>query len=182
MLHFFSGEFLLNSRSNSGSVVLVRSLFIALLVYIGAIALKCAIDPSTNTTFRLNQLRIEVVATIPWFGAIFTGIYVALYARFASQWSYLAGIYNDMMASAVQNADAAESLRVMHLWQAGFVEDADDLHLAQQPLFAAVIKEMLAKTAVRDNFVNYSSGGEPRYLRLKKQVDQALAAAALRHQ
>jgi hypothetical protein len=39
--------------------------------------------------------------SIGWIGAIFAAVYAALYARFASQWSYLAGVYNQMRQTLV---------------------------------------------------------------------------------
>ncbi len=35
-----------------------------------------------------------LLTALPTFGAIFAAVYFALYARFASQWSYLANLYN----------------------------------------------------------------------------------------
>lgn len=179
MLSLLSAEFLLNNRSNSGAVVFVRSFWTATLIYIATILLKISIDPHPEIALNISQIRTEVAATLPWLGAIFAGAYVALYTRFASQWSYLAGIYNDMMSAAVQMAPADPgALSALHLWQAGFIEDADDLHLAQQPVFAAVIKGVLLKPEVRSNFVQHSSGGQARLDRIEAQIAVALVAAA----
>src|SRR5438046_3051938 len=62
-------------------------------------------------------------------GVLFAGAYTAFYARFASQWSYLAGVYNQIMAAQVRGipTDPAGQ-NAFDAWQAGFIEDAEELH------------------------------------------------------
>jgi hypothetical protein len=80
------------------------------------------------------------------------GIYTALYARFASQWNYLANLYNQMMQVGV----SAEHIQrdKMARWKAGFVEDAYSLHLAQKPMFAEVVAHLLVDPEVRGHVVD----------------------------
>jgi hypothetical protein len=92
MIHYLSGEFLLKKMPNGGTAVLIRSGIISLGLYFAAIAIKSRIVPGATWHFDLTQLRLIVADTIPWFGAIFAGVYVALYSRFASQWNYLASL------------------------------------------------------------------------------------------
>ena len=96
-------------------------------------------------------------ATVPWLGAIFAAVWASLYARFASDRNYLAGVLNQIRNAQVGVAevgmymqtqagmkDSEEASRVfMHLWQAGFVPDAYQLHLATDPLFGPFILRLL---------------------------------------
>jgi hypothetical protein len=87
--------------------------------------------------FDKSQYFHDLPATLPWIGAIFGFTYVALYARFSSQFAYLAGVYNQIMATQAQIAGTAptpaqqdpDSNEKIQIWMAGFVEDRLDLHL-----------------------------------------------------
>jgi hypothetical protein len=119
-----------------------------------------------------------VAETIPWFGAIFAGVYMALYTCFASQWNYLASLYNQMMAMSVQcPPEGTTSSDNLVLWQAGFIEDADDLHLVTKPMFASVVSNLLQQQAVRDAITEYSPGGARRLGELEAKVKAALDKA-----
>jgi hypothetical protein len=178
MIHYLSGEFLLKKMPNGGTAVLIRSGIISLGLYFAAIAIKSRIVPGATWHFDLTQLRLIVADTIPWFGAIFAGVYVALYSRFASQWNYLASLYNQIMQTAVQNPPAGVTNETaLRLWQAGFIEDAEDLHLAGKPMFASVIRSMLAKPETRGFFISHAPGGAERLTKLEQTVEKALQAS-----
>ncbi len=167
-----AGEFFLKNRPNGGTVVLYRTAFISTILYVVAITLKSALAPRATLHFDTAEARAVMADTIPWFGAIFAGVYVALYTRFASQWSYLAGLYNQMMQAQVETAPTTDDRdECLALWQAAFIEDAEDLHLARKPMFAAVIADLLSYPAVRSAYVGYSPGGEPRLRKLEAQVE-----------
>ena len=94
---------------------------------------------------------------------IFGGVYAALYARFASQWAYLAELYNQIKAMQInlamssgtatsaglrevidlsRSVEAVKSNNCAELlaeWKKGFIEDAFSVHLARKPLFRNVI-------------------------------------------
>lgn len=99
-------------------------------------------------------------------------IYTALYARFASQWAYLANLFNQIKASEIKKVDNPSELTA---WKAGFIEDCEDLHLATKPMFATLIHVWLTDEKygkdVIDAFIKYAPGGKTRYLNLLKRVE-----------
>src|SRR3954469_23408435 len=94
LVSFLTCEWALKERPNGGTVVLVRSLSIAAMLYVGGLVFQNLIDPSRNLSFSFRELRVEILNSFQWFCTIFAGAYAALYARFASQWSYVASVYN----------------------------------------------------------------------------------------
>jgi hypothetical protein len=175
MMDYISGEFLLKNRPNGGTVVLRRTLLISVAAYLLAIGVRSRLELGAMWAFDMSVARKLVVDTIPWFGAIFAGTYVALYARFASQWNYLASLYNQIMVALAQHPpEGMTSSEILALWQAGFIEDAEELHLARKPMFASVIASMLTETAVRDAYVSYTPGGKARLDKLEAGVEAVL--------
>jgi hypothetical protein len=65
-------------------------------------------------------------------------------------------------------------------WQAGFIEDAEELHLATKPMFANVIVSMLEKPGVKEWFIKGAPGGEKRMALLEARVRLAVAKASCR--
>jgi hypothetical protein len=182
MLRLLSCEFVLKWIPNGGTAVLIRSVFISLGVYLITIAFKSRITPGATWHFDPSSFRALVGETIPWFGAIFAGVYVALYSRFASQWNYLASLYNQIMQAAVENPPEGVSREsALRIWQAGFIEDAEDLHLAGKPMFASIIQSMLAKPEIRANFIAHSPGGVERLAKLEQRTIRSLESS-IRHQ
>jgi hypothetical protein len=109
-------------------------------------------------------------------------VYVALYARFASQWAYLAGLYNQINEAKLQ----AESLfdkgeKTINIWWSGFIEDAEELHLATKPMFAGVIKVLLEREGVRRAYIEGVAGGEDRLKCLDCKIQRAWKRAAARY-
>jgi hypothetical protein len=107
MIHHLSCEFVLKRMPNGGTAVLLRSVLISIGLYLVVIAFKSRITPGATWSFDSAVFRSLLADTIPWFGAIFAGVYVALYSRFASQWNYVASLYNQIMQTAVQHPRAA---------------------------------------------------------------------------
>jgi hypothetical protein len=184
MLSTLSGEFILKFRPNGGTTVLLRTCIITSLVYIVAIIIKARLAETSLAEVDVNDAKRVVSETIPWFGAIFAGVYAALYARFASQWTYLATLYNEQMAAAVANPpiDGDSSTKILRMWQAGFIEDAEDLHLAQKPLFASIIQSLLARDAIRDAYVEHTPGGLVRLALLEQALAKVTKKSAMVHQ
>lgn len=175
MIRYLSGEFVLKRMPNGGTAVLLRSLIISVVLYTAVVVFKARITPGASWAFDWAAGRAILADTVPWFGAIFAGVYVALYSRFASQWNYLASLYNQIMATAVQHPpDGVTATQALHLWQAGFIEDAEDLHLATKPMFASVIRSMLKRKTIRDDFIEHAPGGAARLSALEQQVMCAL--------
>jgi len=57
---------------------------------------------------------------------------------------------------------ASKAREVIASWQAGFIEDADELHLALKPMYAALIRVWSKDENVRKEFVEYAPGGKQR--------------------
>jgi hypothetical protein len=147
----------------------MRSLWVSVLLYAGSIGLRELLDPNNARDFDFTAFRALLVQTLPWFGGFFAAVYVALYARFSSQWTYLAGLYNQIMATA---ARPDHDQRVLASWKAGFIEDAEDLHLALKPMYAAVIKNLATERDVVAAFIADTAGGAARLAVLLKDVDR----------
>lgn len=169
LLGIASAEFLLVKRANSGGLVLARSLIITVLVYGAAVALKAILEPGAILRFDAANLRAVLKDTLPWAGAIFAGIYATLYGRFSSQWLYLANLYNQLMATQAQAPDYDYST-----WKAGFIEDAEELHLSLKPMYAAIIADMLKDDTIRERYeADVPNGGE-RLKRLERNIARVL--------
>lgn len=124
LVNFLSGEFFLKSRPNGGTAVLLRSLWVTSLICFCALPAKSYLAEGTELAFSGAQLKVELGEMIPWFGAVFAGAYAAFYSRFAAQWSYLATLYNQLMAACAASPSGMISNQTMVNWHAAFVEDA----------------------------------------------------------
>ncbi|VDO51962.1 unnamed protein product [Brugia timori] len=112
---------------------------------------------------------------------IFGATYAALYARFASQWGYIANLYNQIKQSEVDAAGSAQAAApatsisgtavspspsdaalVLAQWKAGFIEDALALHMASKPSIAGVIGAWFKDQYVKDAFMNSTRRTPPR--------------------
>lgn len=96
-----SGEWLLTEcgYANGGSVIAARSLMSSLGLLCLALGLVNVLDPSRTWAFSWAEARAQLCEKTNWFGTVFAIIYAAFYARFASQWTYLAGVYNQIKAA-----------------------------------------------------------------------------------
>ena len=115
---------------------------------------------ATSPTPRWDPLQLlrDFGETIPWLRAVFAGVYIALYTRFAAQFSYLANVYNQMMATQamIKDPDSNEKIR---RWKTGLVEDAQDLHLATKPMFATIVWHLLLDEHIVKEFDESVSDG-----------------------
>jgi hypothetical protein len=168
VVRFLSAEWLLDLRPNGGTMVFVRSVFVAATFFL----LASSISLLFYWDFRLCSLPSEARSTVlriaPYAGAVFAFAYTALYARFASQWSYLANLYNQIMA--VQSANLKCDEEAMNDWKVGFIQDALELHLATKPMFAEVIESILEDDKVQEAFTRGVSDGKEKLERLKSQL------------
>jgi len=179
LLGFLSGEFLLtrpHRRANGGTIIFTRALMTSTILYGAAIIFSEVLDPASQMRFSVVALRTALKATLPWWAGIFAAVYAALYARFASQWTYLAGLYNQIKTAEARTAEfpASKARDVITSWQAGFIEDADELHLALKPMYAALIRVWSKDENVRKEFVEYAPGGKQRLDSLLRDVEWAL--------
>lgn len=180
ILHFGSAEFLLTNRPTGGGVVFARAAWTAVLVYAAAIALKEVLPPDSTLRFSSVRLRFAIVETLSWAGAIFAGTYAAFYTRFQAQYAYLADLYNQIMAAQVQAPPNDQNEEAYAAWWAGFIEDAEELHLETKPVFASVIASVLNRPGVRAKYANHTPGGEARLKHVEQRIAAVLAEEAQR--
>lgn len=170
-----SGEYLLDRSdvSNGGTVVFTRALHVAVVIVCLGLLARNWLDPNRTSEFSMHELRSQLAAVGPWLGTVFAASYAAFYARFASQWTYLAGVYNQIKA-AEGRKDASET--AIAEWKAGFIEDAAELHLIRKRMFASIVHEWAGahEGKVRMAFENYAPGGKPRLDELIDQVSEVV--------
>jgi hypothetical protein len=170
-ISFLSGEYLLLVYPNGGAVVFLRAFHVAIVLFVSAIGVCELLDPETERIFSWLEFRIQAGAHITWFGAIFAGVYALLYARFSSQWTYLAGVYNQIKSAELRKDTDDAALAG---WKAGFIEDCQDLHLLRKPMFASIVHAWLSSgelgLPVRECFKTYTPGGADRLSAIQDQV------------
>lgn len=156
VLNIFSCEWLLKNKDNGGVIIFLRSLIISGIIFTFAIAFLNLIDVSKNLSFSSKIFSEDAVEHFEWYGAIFAVVYLALYSRFSSQWSYLANLYN--LIKQTQSSSGV-NLQTIAEWKAGFIEDAQYLHLSHKENFAPIIKNWLNDIAVKNEYVKNSPQG-----------------------
>lgn len=165
LLDFISGEWLLAYRPNGGTVIALRTFFIAfefVLCY-------------WTARLLLGETEVAVSVLLKAFAAGSAAVYAALYARFASQWSYLANFYNKIVEFEIKaGADERESDHFKG-WVAGFIEDAVCLHLATKPMFSPAIHHWLTTDAgVAEAFKENTINGVKEYEELIARLEEAM--------
>ncbi|MCA8153363.1 hypothetical protein DF044_24105 [Burkholderia contaminans] len=166
-----SGEWVVTRwlKTNGGDAILFRACWVTLLV--GAVVMAIRLE----WVRALNGDEIDTIHHLldigGWLSAVFGGVYLALYARFSSQWSYLASLYNQIKQT---EATAGVSVNVLASWKAGFIEDAENLHLACKSSFAPVIKAWATDAAVVQAFADYAPGSRSRWNKLQERVNAAV--------
>jgi hypothetical protein len=174
-VRYGSGEYLLDRPdvSNGGTIVFARALHVSVAIICSGLLLRNWLDPARDSAFSVHELRIQLMAAGPWFGTVFAAGYAALYARFASQWTYLAGVYNQIKAAEARK-DSSED--VLADWKAGFIEDASELHLIRKRMFASIVRTWAVAHdgKVRAAFELYAPGGKPRFEALMQQVNEVV--------
>lgn len=153
IMAFVTGEFLLTGcgYNNGGFIVVLRSLWIAaittimtgLFVYWNSLELLLCKRDSISVNGR------KEIVTVFW--VVFAATYAGLYARFSSQWSYMAHCYNafdqreyefPFNKNESQNSisDRKETLTSMKI---AFIDDAINLHLVTKKSFIHTINQWL---------------------------------------
>jgi hypothetical protein len=166
-ISIISAEWLLKKMDNGGAVIVLRSLIVSLILFAFSLAVINWVDPDRGYKFSVTQLGYDIKQKISWFGIFFGSVYVALYTRFASQWSYLANLYN-----SIKQTSCTENINkdVLAEWKAGFIEDAEYLHLAHKENFASIIHVWCQDQNVCKKYIDYTPGGEERLNSLKESV------------
>jgi hypothetical protein len=166
-----SGEKLFDcwKRPNGGTIIFLRSVWVSAIIYVIAVSLRSLFISAYPWRIDFWAFWHSLAETIPWLGAIFAAVYAALYARFASQWSYLAGEYNQIRQILTNWGPTTSAVHV-NLWKAGFIEDAIDLHLATKPMFATFISRLLDDPGVVGSFDSIADKGPERRAQLQQRL------------
>jgi hypothetical protein len=169
VLHWLSGEWILVDWEvpNGGAVVFLRSVLVSFTVFATAIGTINVLDPSRTFEFSFFELRLQIIEYLSWLGVIFAGAYTAFYTRFASQWSYLAELYNNIKATEVAGAQDRKALAE---WKAGFIEDAQTLHMECKSSFLSIVADWLEEPDVVKAFAEKTIAGAARLEDLKRNL------------
>jgi hypothetical protein len=185
VLDWLSGEYLLTRvrYPNGGTVVFLRALHVTVVIFLGALAIMNWLDPTRGNDFSWIELRTQTLDHLTWIGAIFATVYALLYARFASQWTYVAGLYNQLKAA---QARKDVDMTVIAEWRAAFIEDCDELHLLLKPMFASIVNELVNSSEdhakqVRTVFEAHSPGGKARFDTIGEEVAAVVAKVSARY-
>lgn len=155
-ISFLSGEWMLKSgRPSGGDVVVLRTLWVGALLVGSLAAIKASNGASASICMFASAtcskfLEMMRSAEGP---VVFGAVYAALYARFVSQWTYMANLYNQIkevevsLSSGTHNSSSSQP-NSMAEWKAGFIEDAVMLHMATKPTMAGIIRAWYADAAV----------------------------------
>ncbi|MHA6886961.1 hypothetical protein [Ralstonia pseudosolanacearum] len=168
LVKWISGEWVVTRwlKTNGGDAILFRTFWVTFWMAVIAVVVRKYFVPSA--TASTNAAILAELGN--WLSAVFGGVYLALYARFSSQWAYLASLYNQIKQT---EATAGVDVDVLAQWKAGFIEDAENLHLACKASFAPVIKTWGAQPKVAEAFEKYVPGGRLRWTGLKRRIDHA---------
>ena len=148
---------MLSSRPNSGAVVFVRSVKVSFLIFLFSLWAISVTDPERTFEPSYKDFLAILTDKFAWLGAIFAASYAGFYSRYASQWSYLANLYNQIMAVKSTLPESQKSGASLLHWQAGFIEDCYLLHLDRKEIFSVPIRYMLEDSAIADTFKSTTS-------------------------
>jgi hypothetical protein len=168
MLSTMTFEFLLRWYANGGAMIAARAVLSGVLIYAFLTGAGLWLSPPEQW-----DIKKRVFDTLPWLGAIAGGMYAFLYARFASQWSYLSSVYHQIKGV---ECSGCQDPSAMAEWKAAFIEDCDEVHLARKPTFAAIIATWGRDAGVSAAFQQSVPG---RGARLEALVSAADAASGL---
>lgn len=178
--------FLTPTRPNGGDIVLARSLAIAILLCAVTLVLRNAVDPDLRGPVTWRGAGRQLIEIAPWFAGAAGAVYAALYARFSSQWGYLAALYNQIKQAEIEltyangpNVEAAK--KKLAQWKAGYIEDAQDLHLHTKGNIAGVILFWGQDSEVTCAFTKWTPGGVRRWEQIQEEVQAAYANAAAKY-
>jgi hypothetical protein len=180
LVSLIAGEWILDGRPNGGDIIVARSLFASVLLYLIYIAVKHGLDPNRIWSFSGTELQKEAHNSLPIWGALLAAVYASLYARFAAQWSYLAGLYNKLVEAemGVTGAETVAQREALAYWIASFIEDAEDLHLSTKRMFAPAIRGWLDQPDVRAAYLAGTIGAQQRLQRLEVRLARLLPPTA----
>lgn len=173
-----SGQWILKAlKANGGHVVVLRAIWTTFIFSIIAMVFVAIFDPKRHGPITLASIYCQFWDISGIVVGFLGASYLALYARFVSQWQYLAGLYNQ-----IKQAEAAEGhcKKAIAEWKAGYLEDAENLHLAAKNNLAPVLRAWTKIPEVEQAFVDNTPGGAKRFDRLAKTAQIAYEEAEAR--
>jgi hypothetical protein len=177
-INFLSGEWMLNrGRPNGGDVVVYRTLWIGTLLIVSIALLRSVnfISEGFMPFVQASLLSLKTSTASSEGPTIFGAAYAALYARFTSQWTYIANLYNQIKQAELEAACATSSsatvspsaaTSVLAQWKAGFIEDALAVHMASKPMIKGVIQAWFADPDVKGAFMKHAPHAEDKVWQL----------------
>lgn len=166
LVRALSGEWMLSWKphtANGGTVVAARTIWLSFWLYGTAFLFRTRFAEGKSAILDFRQGLADFVDTLPWLATIFGATYIAFYTRFASQWSYVAALYNQLLATETGLKDPSErQLEALAAWKAGFIEDAEELHLAAKPMFLIAVVQWGEDHRVAEKFAQNTVGGRDR--------------------
>jgi len=185
-----SGEWVFSERANrenGGTMVAVRATWTAAFMFAGGLGLHEWLGPYGNDPWTWSATVDVVRRNLGLFGTLWGAAYAAFYTRFASQWSYLAGVYNQIKVAEMRMASDDEEKQAparFHLaqWKAGFLEDVEDLHLAMKPMYCSLVGVWGNDPDVRVAYEREVVGGLVRLDELVECAEKVLAAHREKYQ
>lgn len=187
VVRYLSFEWFLSPASpNGGAIVLARSVGVGLELAFAACLLKYWAYPDGTVFSSWTCVSRELLEIGPWLVAAIGGVYAALYARFSSQWSYVANLYNQIKHAEIElelqsNTASQSALEKLAQWKAGYIEDAQDLHLHTKENVAAIIHFWGVEETVAKAFRSWAPGGDERWTLLQKEVQVAYECASKKY-
>lgn len=147
-----TAEWLFKIFPNGGTAVLLRTIFSGTLL----LAVAALIHGTYHVCYSKDDYDVIKFIASNWlkFCGMYAAVYASFYARFVSQWTYLSNLYNQiknadlefgkscvMNNSSIQCGKTCNCLAKDKLdgWKAGFIEDAETLHMETKPIFSTVI-------------------------------------------
>lgn len=152
LFNILTSEWILRLTPNGGIAVILRTAFTGTIVS-GLVFLAYILFWKffKDAPCDCNHFLFE-----NWwkFCGVYAAVYTSFYARFVSQWTYLSNLYNqiknadmDLCKSCGKNDVSglcgkgcnSAARKKIDGWKAGFIEDAEALHMETKSIFATVI-------------------------------------------
>jgi len=173
-LGILDGEWVFGFLPNGGTAVIARTVQLSSIAFLLTIGFDSYLDPKAQLGFDRTQFLATVRSHLPWFGVLFGGVYVALYSRFSSQWSYLAGLYNSLMQLECQEprSELKEGAKLTRRGMAcaAFIDDTWTMHLATKPSFSSAIRALLSDESIRTVVDGWYSDHKPEYEAFQQRI------------
>lgn len=152
IIDFICAEWIFEFFPNGGTAVFFRTVVvgseICLLIYITYYFL------STSPTSFFEMLPKQLFKIV----SVYAAVYAAFYARFVSQWTYLSNLYNQIKEAELNiNFNLREKTELLYGWMSGFIEDAENLHMATKDTFAAIILNWINRYPdIKEQYIKYN--------------------------